>query len=357
MRKVTMWTVGICLLSLIVVVTGCQCGATAPPPAPEPTLTPSPTPAPTPTPTALTMTLYENTEHGFSIEYPEGWADSLHGATTTFQLQFNEPEGSLSVGVSMEYRPEGINLADAVSESKGYLESGSQFEMVSEGDVTISDGISAYEMIGQGDIGTGKVEKFRYLVLVREKQVLFVGVSGEPVAFDEQKPLVDTIIDSFKLLPSYTFAPPAPSEGGTYTNAEYGFSITYPAGWADFTTGQYGEILDLRAVEGIPEVMVRATKLTEETTLNQAASNIQGMYGENAGDYELLSEGEITLDDGTPAYEFVFSGTMQGYLLTTKCIIVIRGEDEFIVMGYSMPARFEQDEAAIDEVIRSFHLE
>jgi hypothetical protein len=361
MLKVTMWAAGICLVALVVIVAGCQCGAptttpeTTTPPT-QPTTLPA-TPELTPAPPALTMALFETTEHGFSIEYPEGWAENAREAATSFQFQCNEPEGRLSGGVTVDYRAEEIGLADAVSEVKGYMEAMQHYELFYEGDITIGDGISGYEMIGQGDIGAGKVERFRYLVLVREKQVLFVGVSGEPDQFDEREPLVDTIIDSFKLIPSYTYEPPAPSPGGTYTNAEYGFSITYPAGWADFTTGQYGEIVDLRAATGIPEVMIRATKLTEETTLGQAASDIQGMYGENIGDYELLSEGEITLDDGTPAYEFVFSGTMQGYLLITKCIIVIRGEDEFVVTGYSIPGSFEQDEPVLDEVIGSFHLE
>ena len=369
MRKVTMWTVGICLLSLIVVVTGCQCGATAPPPAPEPTLTPSPTPAPTPTPSpspipapmptpppALTMTLYENTEHGFSIEYPEGWTENVHGAATSFQFQCNEPEGSFLAGVTVEYKPEGISLANAVSDSKEYLESSPQFEMLSEGNVTIGEGISGYEMIGTGDIGTGKIEKSRYVVLVWEKQVFWVGANGEPDQFDEQKKLADTIIDSFKLLPSYTFVPPAPSPGGTYTNAEYGFSITYPAEWADFTTGQYGEILDLRAVGGIPEVMVK-TWTVETTTLAESASMLKSMFSEQLGDYEFLSEGEITLDDGTPAYEIVFNGTMGGFLLTCKYVIVSPEANGFLIMGFSLPGSFEQDEPVLDEVIGSFHLE
>jgi len=358
MRKVTMWTVGICLLSLIVVVTGCQCGAPATIPAatPTPASTPSPAPAPPPTPTALTTTLYENGEHGFSIEYPEGWTEKPRESTISFGFQFSEPEGSLSVGVSVDYKPEEIGLADAVSEGKEYLESGPQFEIFSEGDVTTGEGISAYEMIGQGDIGTGKVEKFKEVVLVRDKQVFWVGVSGEPDQFDEQKQLINTIIDSFKLLSSYTYVPPALSPGGTYTNAEYGFSITYPAGWSDYTTGQYSEILDLRAAEGIPEVMVR-TWTEEETTLAEAASGLKSMFSEIAGDYEFLSEGEITLDDGTPACEVVFSGTMGGYLLTCKFVVVVREADVFLVQCFSLPDSFEQEEAVLDEVIGSFHLE
>lgn len=307
-------------------------------------------------PVPTLMTLYENTEHGFSIEYPEGWAENSHGAATGFYLQCNEPEGRFSVGVSVDYRPEEIGLADAVSEGKGYMESSPQFEMFSEGNVTIGDGISAYEMIGQGDVGTGKVEKFRYVILVREKQIFWAGISGEPAAFDEQEQLVGSVVDSFKLLATYTFVPPTPTEGGTYTNAEYGFSITYPAGWSDYTTGQYDEIADLRAAEGIPEVMVR-TWTEEETTLAEAASKLKQMYSENIGDYEFLSEAEITLGDGTPAYEFVFKGTMGGYFLICKYVVVIREADVFLVQCFSLPDRFEQDEPMLDEVIGSFHLE
>jgi len=199
------------------------------------------------------------------------------------------------------------------------------------------------------------VAKFRDVALVREKQVFWVGVSGEPDQFDEQKQLINTIIDSFKLLPSYTYVPPAPSPGGTYTSAEYGFSITYPAGWADYTTGQYAEIVDLRASAGIPEVMVRTW--TGATTVEEAAATLQQVYSKNFADYELLSEGEITLADGTPAYEFIFNATMEDYFLTAKCVIVMRGEDAFNIMGFGPPSTFAQDEPVLDEIIGSFHLE
>jgi hypothetical protein len=301
------------------------------------------------------MSLYENTEHGFSIEYPEGWSEDAYGAATSFRLQCNEPEGGLSVDVSVDYRPEKINLVDVVAESKEYMKSEPQFEIFSEGDVTISKGVSAYEMIGQGDEGAGN-KKFRYVILVRDKQVFWVGVSAEPDQFDEQMQLVNTIIDSFKLLSSYTYVPPAPGPGGSYTSDEYGFSMNYPAGWSDYATGQYNEILDLRAPEGIPEVMIRIWT-EEEVTLDEVATKLQKQFSESTGDYELLSEGEITLDDGTPAYEFVFNGTMGGYFLTCRFMVVIREADIFLVQCFSLPSHFEQDKAVLDEVIRSFHFE
>jgi hypothetical protein len=363
MRKQTAWVVGILGVALVVIVASCQCGApdttplpdTSPTPATTTPATTSPaTQATTPTSPAPAMTFYENTEHGFSIEYPEGWAKTTHGAAATFYLQANEPEGSLSVGVSLEYKPEAITLDDAVAEGKGYMEAMPQHEIFSEGYVTMGDGISGYEMIGQGDEDIGRLQKYRYVLLVREKQVFWVGVSGDPDPFDAQGQLVETIVDSFKLLP-YTYEPPAPSPGGTYTNAEYGFSITYPAGWADYTTGQYAEILDLRAATGIPEVMIRTW--TGAASAEESALTLQQVYSDNFADYEQLSEGEITLDDGTPAYEFVFNATMQGYFLTAKCVTVMRGADVFSIMGFGTPSTFARDELVLDKIIGSFHLE
>ncbi|MBC8273451.1 MAG: hypothetical protein H8E40_00560, partial [Chloroflexi bacterium] len=80
-------------------------------------------------------------------------------------------------------------------------------------------------------------------------------------------------------------------------------------------------------------------------------------FSEQLGDYEFLSEGEITLDDGTPAYEILFNGTMGGYLLTCKYVIVSPEANGFLLMGFSLPGSFEQDEAVLDEVIGSFHQE
>jgi len=311
----------------------------------------------TPTPTSVAMTLYENTEHGFSIEYPEGWIEKAQGAGAYFSIEFRDPEGRLTVDVSVEYKTEEIALADAVSESKAYMEDMPQFELISEGDVTIGEDIPGYQMVGGGDIGAGKVEKFRYVMSVRDKQVFWVGVKGEPAVFDQQEELVGTVVDSFRLLPTYTYVPPTPGPAGTYTSAEHGFSISYPAGWMETATSRPEEVMSLASAEGFPSVSVTIQAVGEGTTLAEYGSQLSQDIGQIWGDYELVSEGEITLDDGTSAYEIVFSGTMEGYALKAKFVIVIQGTQAFWVMGFSMPATFEQDEATLDEVIHSFHLE
>ena len=301
------------------------------------------------------LTLYEDTEHGFSIEYPEGWTENVLRAGAYFMLEITDSEGRLVVDVSLEYGAEDIVLTDLVSETKTSMEAMPEFELSSEGNVTIGEGIPGYEIVGKGDLGTGKVERFRYVMLVRGKQGFWVGVRGEPAYFDQQEQIIPTIIDSFKLLATYTFILPTPTEGGTYTNAQHGFSISYPAGWMETPTGRPGEVVSLSAAEGLPSIMVRAW--TEETTLADYASKLKEDISTHMGDYELFSEGEITLADGTPAYEIVFSGTMEGYHLKCKYVIVIQEANIFLLQGFTMPAQFEQDEAVLDEVIHSFHLE
>jgi hypothetical protein len=315
-------------------------------------LTPTPT---TPTPTS--MTLYESTEHGFSIEYPEGWAESTRGVGTHFSIEFGDPEGRLAVDVSLDYKTEEVTLADAVSEGKTYMEGMPQVELISQGDVTIGEDTPGYEMEGEGDIGTGEVESFRYIVLVRDKQSFWVGARGEPAVFDQQEELMGAIIDSFRLLPTYTYVPSTPGPAGTYTSAEHGFSISYPAGWVETSTSRPEEVVALASAEGIPSVSVAAQSVEEGTTLADYGPRLSQDMGQIWTDYELASEGEITLDDGTPAYEVVFSATMQGYSLKCKYVAVIQGAQAFFIMGFSMPATFEQDEATLNEVIHSFHLE
>jgi len=308
--------------------------------------------APTP------MTLYESTEHGFSIEYPEGWTEETTQVMGMyFSADFADPERTLSAMVSVEYRTEDVTLADYVTEMKEYMESVPQFELISEGEVTIGEGIAGYEIVGKGDLGTGKVEKSRFVLLTRGKQGFWVGVMGEPADFDQSEETIDAIVDSFELLPAYTYVPPTPSAGGTYTSAEYGFSITYPAGWTETFTGRHAEIVTFMSGMGLPSVTVSQSLLPEGTTLVEYGPQLSQDISQRVGDYKLFSETNVTLDDGTPAYEIVFSGTMEGYILKSKYVVLLQGTQAFYIMGFSMPTTFEQDEAALDEVIHSFHLE
>jgi hypothetical protein len=303
------------------------------------------------------VTLYEDTEHGFSIEYPEGWAESTTERGTMFTFEFQNPEGPLTAEVRVEYRAAKTILADYVREVKEYMKYVPQFKLISENDVTIN-GILGYELVGEGDLGTGIVEKFKYVYLARDKQGFWVGVRAKPAAFAQQEELIATIVGSFKLLPTYTYVVPPPStESGTYTSAEYGFSITYPAGWVEVPPAAPGEIVTLAPEARMPRVCIRIDPIPGGTSLAEFGARVSQDLAQQWANYESFSEGEITLDDGTPAYEIVFSGTMEGHTLKAKYVLVTRETQAFYISGFSMPASFEDDEAVLDGVIRSFRLE
>jgi len=137
--------------------------------------------------------------------------ENEQGIGTHFLLEFKDSEGRLTEEVWVEYRTEEIILTNYVIEVKEYMETTPKFEVLSEGEITIGEGISGYEIVGKGDLDTGEVDKFRYVVLVWGKQAFVVGASGEPNAFNQQGQLIDTIVDrasgSCRLIPMYPQLP------------------------------------------------------------------------------------------------------------------------------------------------------
>ena len=60
--------------------------------------------------TTTQMVLFESAEHGFSIEYPEGWVDSINEMDAQFSFEFLETQGSLAASVFLEYRCQEISF-------------------------------------------------------------------------------------------------------------------------------------------------------------------------------------------------------------------------------------------------------
>ena len=302
------------------------------------------------------MTLYQSTEHGFSVEYPEGWTESPQTFGTQFSVEFQDPEGLLTAMIYLQYECQELSRGDFISGAKSYIVSLPQYRLVSERDLPVGEGISGHEITAEGDLGAGKVEEFKFLLLVRGKQGFWVGVRGEPTDFDQQKQVIDAILDSFKLLPTYTFAAPEPWPGGTYTGA--GFTIDLPEGWCQYPPLRTEHVLYFAAPERTPSVHISVQPVAEDTVLVDYVGGI--IEGIPSSDYwtnfNLLSQTGATLGDGTPAYEFVFTGISDlspGYTSKCKYLIAIRGEQAFWVMATTDPTLFQQQELIINQVIYS----
>lgn len=286
-------------------------------------------PSETPTPPSISMTLYESTEHGFSVECPEGWIESSQGSGTQFSIDFQDLEGHLTASVYLQYECQEITRADFVSDGKAYMESMPQYRLISERDLPVGEGISGYEIVASGDFGTGEVEKFRFVLLLRGKQRVWVGVRGTPTDFDEHEQIVDAIVDSFRLLPNYTFTAPAPWPGGTYTGS--GFTIDFPEGWCQYPPLRPEHVLYFAAPERSPSVHISLEHGPEDTTLDDYVNSALESFPDYWASFSLISRSKVTLD-GTPAYEIVFTGMLNlspGYTNRCKYLVGPRGTQVF----------------------------
>ena len=124
-------------LAALLLVTACASPLT-------PTPTPSPTPSPTPTPPLETLT-YTDSEHGFSVEYPEDWDVKAGFITTivTFVGPVEEQTGgaiNINIGAAQSAEFPQVTLEEYVRTYQlGVEENAENYEKVDEYDTVVGD--------------------------------------------------------------------------------------------------------------------------------------------------------------------------------------------------------------------------
>jgi hypothetical protein len=109
--------------------------------------------------------------------------------------------------------------------------------------------------------------------------------------------------------PAETVTPPAAK---TYTNSEYGFSIQYPKDWVERPEIVNGTLIAAFGVPGlVPGVSLSVRDANEPMTADWvvAANTAEG----NTNVKVTSPPTETTLDDGTPAVQYVSSFTAGQY--------------------------------------------
>ncbi|MFC1963279.1 ABC transporter substrate-binding protein [Chloroflexota bacterium] len=147
-----------------------------------------------------------------------------------------------------------------------------------------------------------------------------------------------------------------PIYGAFYRNTTYGFSISYPEEWVEEETGERVPIVSIYDPSGLLAVRVLLEYLTDEVTPVGYASTIKAGIEQEAA-IELISEKEITLEDGTSGYEIFYTMTSSGIEAKAMMIFVVRGSRGFIIQAFGASINFEQLLDTIDKVVYSFRLE
>ena len=306
--------------------------------------------------TTTQMILFESVEHGFSIEYPEGWVDRINEMGTQFSFDFLEPKGSLAASVFLEYRCQEIDRATFVSDGKSYLQSLPQYHLISERNLIIN-GESTYEVTATGEMNAGTNEKFRFMLFTHGKQGFWVGVRGELSSFNQNEQMIDTILDSFKLLSSYTYSAPEPWPGGEYSSS--GFSIDIPEGWCQFPVARPSHIVCFAPSERELSTHIAIEQRPEDVSLTEYIGNVIEGMPEYWLSFNIISKRELTLSGGVPAGELVFTGNSDlspDYTSKCKYLVVLTEEKAFWVMAASNPSQYSSHLPIIDEILYSFRL-
>jgi hypothetical protein len=158
-----------------------------------------------------------------------------------------------------------------------------------------------------------------------------------------------------------TATTPAPSGPTTYTNTEHGFSIILPEGWIEGKTGFPNEVVSFAPGPQpmVPDIVVYLESVEAGTTIDELGPQRSQQLSQEMDEFQLISEGEVKLNDGTPAYEIECQFLVMQYnvYIQEKSLYVIRGTELFSITGADITSSFAASEAKLDGSIYTFHLQ
>jgi len=237
-----------------------------------------------------------------------------------------------------------------------------ELEIVSQGTMTLADGTPAIEMVVR-EADPGREVTIKVVAVARQTQGLVAMGRAPSADWDTYGEDIDLVVYSLKLLPMPVgFPTPTPTPVGTgfYRNEEYGFSMSYPASWREMPPHAEGVVFEVGAPEYMPAVAVTVMPSRGATTVVQVGLGFVETIKGQVADAEVVSQKEVSLADGMPAYEIVYVGTPPGAMgmkIVTKILLALRGEQTFMLQGYTTPQQFAQQQPEIDSVLYSFRLE
>jgi hypothetical protein len=146
---------------------------------------------------------YENTEHGFSIDPPEGW--SIEELTGVIAVQFTENvvDGS-SVNVAVEETQS--SLSQVISSTKLALATAFEnYTVVSEGSRVVN-GVDGYELVATFKY-EGRILKAKQVYFVEEGKKFVITCTAIDLLYENSLVDFETSISSFRITDSQQKVP------------------------------------------------------------------------------------------------------------------------------------------------------
>ena len=155
---------------------------------------------------------------------------------------------------------------------------------------------------------------------------------------------------------SRTVAPPtaAPTAQSTYTNATYGWSITYPTGWTIDTQNVAFVRLEPPRELGEGLLGIHAAPVSF-TNMDSAVSRLIERQEQSSQGVKVLGRRAITLVDGTPAIE-LDTELGQGTVGRSRRFFALAGGTAFVLDAETFRDQWPVLEPHYDRILRSFRV-
>ena len=167
----------------------------------------------------------------------------------------------------------------------------------------------------------------------------------------------DGVYGALNLNPSLGMASlqKSPSLKAKYENEEYGFSINYPAEYAE-EQPRPNEVFRARAKGKVPVLVISIRDIREGTTFTELKGVLKDRLAvAGIADVEFASEKKITLSDGvTPAHELEIEYNLRGYDFKTLYLWVVKQDKLFQVGATTTKNLWPKYKAEMKAIVHTF---
>jgi len=141
-------------------------------------------------------------------------------------------------------------------------------------------------------------------------------------------------------------------EAATYTNADYGFSVKYPAEWAEQEATGETTVFYAAAPAKVPVIFVAVEE--GATFADALISSLKASGGTNIS---VVSETETTLADGTPATEALVKVSLSGFGADAFSLGVLKDGKWVMVSVGTVGLLAKFDEPLFSEVVHTLQFD
>lgn len=145
---------------------------------------------------------------------------------------------------------------------------------------------------------------------------------------------------------------PAAEEWAVYENADYGFSVKYPAKWAEQEATGETTVFYAADPAKVPALFIC---VVEGATFADALT--AALEGAGGSDVNIKSESEAALADGTPATEAVLKVKLAGFGADAFALGVLKDGKWVIVAVGTVGLLAKYDEPLFSEVVHTLQFE